>query len=392
MRIRFRFFLLKCLTEPLQEIFSRQDAKSAKKKYFPVSRNLACFASLRESSPFGFCIFNREFQICLASSLLFPLTALFILAYAPAHAAAPLTKVLMTTGSLSEREVVLYVAQDQGFFRKHGLDLTLVQVRNGPVGMSALASGESLLHWGSVSAANLGAIAEGADLVFVAGFINKLTGTFVANPKIKNPAELKGKTLGVNSLSGGAWIFTMLTLDHWGLVPERDKIQLRALGDNSVVSQALLAGNVDAAYLGYTFGNLVQSKGFRMLADLEKLPIPYQGSGIISRRSGMTSSPAIMENALRALLDGVGFIRNPENKSQVIRSLVKGLRLKRIEDAEEGYQSITGIYEKKIYPSVDGIRNVIRLLGISNEKVRRLKAEELVDDSIVKKLEKEGRF
>jgi NitT/TauT family transport system substrate-binding protein len=326
------------------------------------------------------------------SSFLFTLLAVFILPCAPAHAAAPLTKAVMTTGSLSEREGVLYVAQDQGFFRKYGLDLTLVQVRNGPVGMSALASGESLLHWGSVSAANLGAIAEGADLIFVAGFINKLTGTFVANPKIKNPTELKGKTLGVNSLSGGAWIFTMLTLDHWSLLPERDKIQLRALGDNSVVSQALLAGNVDAAYLGYTFGNLVQSKGFRILADLEKLPIPYQGSGIISRRSAIASSPMIVENVLRGLLDGVGFIRNPENKPQVIKSLVKGLRLKRIEDAEEGYQSIVGIYEKKIYPSVDGIRNVIRLLGTNNEKVRRLKAEELVDDRVVKKLEREGRF
>ena len=325
-------------------------------------------------------------------SLLFTLLLFLLLPYTPAQAAAAPTKVLMTTGSFSEREGALYVAQDYGFFRKYGLDLTLVQVRNGPVGMSALASGESLLHWGSVSAANLGAIAEGADLVFVAGFINKLTGTFVANPKIKTPAELKGKALGVNSLSGGAWIFTMLTLDHWGLVPERDKIQFRALGDNSVVSQALLAGNVDGAYLGYTFANLVQSQGFRLLADLEKLPIPYQGSGIISRRSALASSPATIENVLRGLLDSVAFIRNPENKPQVIKSLAKGLRLKRTEDAQEGYQSIVGIYEKKIYPSVDGIRNVIRLLGTNNEKVRRLKAEELVDDSLVKKLEKEGRF
>ena len=318
--------------------------------------------------------------------------SLFIFSYQPAQAAAPLTKVVMTTGSLSEREGALYVAQDQGFFRKYGLDLTLVQVRNGPVGMSALSSGESLAHWGSVSAANLGAISEGADLVFVAGFINKLTGTFVANPKIKGPAELKGKSVGVNSLSGGAWIFTMLTLDHWGLVPERDKIQIRPLGDNSVVSQALLAGNVDGAYLGYTFSKLVQSKGFRMLADLEKLPIPYQGSGIISRRSAIASSPAAIENVLRGLLDGVAFIRNPENKPQVVKSLAKGLRLKRLEDAEEGYQSIVGIYEKKIYSNVDGIRNVIRLLGTTNEKIRRLKAEELVDDSLVKKLEREGRF
>src|SRR2546422_1410203 len=145
------------------------------------------------------------------------LLALLVSNHPPVQAAVPLTKVVMTTGSLSEREGVLYVAQDQGFFRKYGLDLTLVQVRNGPVGMAALSSGESLLHWGSVSAANLGAIAEGADLVFVAGFINRLTGAFATNPKIKAPMELKGKSLGVNSLSGGTWIFTMLSLDHWGL-------------------------------------------------------------------------------------------------------------------------------------------------------------------------------
>lgn len=85
---------------------------------------------------------------------------------ATAQAAAPLTKVVMTIGAISEREGVVYVAQDQGFFRKHGLDLTLVQVRNGAVGIAALSSGESQVHWGSVSAANIGAIAEGTHLVF----------------------------------------------------------------------------------------------------------------------------------------------------------------------------------------------------------------------------------
>ena len=323
---------------------------------------------------------------------LFVLLALLVFHYPSVHAAAPLTKVLVTTGSSSEREGALYVAQDQGYFRKYGLDVTLVQVRNGPVGMTALSSGESLLHWGSVSAANLGAIAEGADLVFVAGFINRLTGAFATNPKIKAPMELKGKSLGVNSLSGGTWIFTMLALDHWGLSPERDKIQIRALGDNSVVSQALLAGNVDGAYLSYTYSKIVQNKGFRVLADLEKLPIAYQGTGVITRRSTIASSAAPVESVIKGLLDGVTFIRIPENKPQVIKSLAKGLRLKRIEDAEEGYQSMLGLYEKKIYPSVDGVRNVVRLLGAGSERIRRLKAEDLVDDSVVRRLEREGRF
>ena len=75
-----------------------------------------------------------------------------------------------------------------------------------------------------------------------------------------------------------------------------------------------------------------------------------------------------------------------------MKSLAKGLRLKGVEDAEEGYQTMLGLYEKKIYPSVEGIRNVIRLLGKNNDKIRRLKAEELVNDSFVRKLEREGRF
>ncbi len=310
----------------------------------------------------------------------------------PAQAAAPLSKVVMTSGSAVERDGVVYVARDQGFFRKQGLDLSFVQVRNGAVAMSALSSGETQFHWGSVSGANLGAIAEGADLVFVAGLINRLSGVFVANPRIKSPMELKGKSIGVSSLSGGAWIFSMLVLDYWGLSPERDKIQFRSLGDNAVMAQGVLSGTVDAAFLGYTFGKMLESKGFRVLADGEKLPIAFQGPSVMARRSFVTSSPATVENVLRGLLDSAAFIRDPENKGAVTKSLAKGLRLKRIEDAEEGYQSMLNLYEKKIYPSVDGIRNVIRLLGANNEKIRRLKAEDLVDDSAVRKMEKEGRF
>jgi hypothetical protein len=99
-----------------------------------------------------------------------------------------------------------------------------------------------------------------------------------------------------------------------------------------------------------------------------------------------------VDGVLRALLDSVAFIRNPDNKSQVTKSLAKALRFRRIEDAEDGYRTMVNLYDRKIYPSVDGIRNVIRLLGANNEKIRRLKAEELIEDSAVRRMEKEGRF
>ena len=100
--------------------------------------------------------------------------------------------------------------------------------------MAALAAGESQLHEGSVTGAVLGSAAEGTDLVFVAGMINKLIGNIMASPKIKNPSDLKGKVIAVTSMSGGSWMFTTLALEYWGLDAKRDGITFRVLGDESV--------------------------------------------------------------------------------------------------------------------------------------------------------------
>ena len=308
------------------------------------------------------------------------------------YAAQPLTKVIMTTGSFSEREAAMYVAQDQGFFRRYGLELTFVQVRNGPVGMAAIASGETQLHEGSATGAVLGAAAEGVDLVFVAGMINKLIGNIMASPKIKTPADLKGKTIAVTSASGGSWMFTTLALEYWGLDAKRDGISFRILGDESVRSQALANETVAATHLGYTFSAPLIGRGFTNLADLAKLPIPFQSTGVLTTRRFMNASPEVVEGVLRGIVDSLQFIAQPENKPAVLKSLMKGLRLQKVDQAVEGYDTLGGIYERKIYPRADGVRNVIRLLGLTNEKIRKLKAEDLVDDRFVKKLEKEGRF
>ena len=50
------------------------------------------------------------------------------------------------------------------------------------------------------------------------------------------------------------------------------------------------------------------------------------------------------------------------------------------------------LYDRRIYPNVDGLQNVIRILGKSSEQIRRVKIEDIVDDRIARKLEKEGIF
>lgn len=306
--------------------------------------------------------------------------------------AASITKVVIMPASFSEREGILVVAQDQGFFRKHELDVQLVYVRNGSVAMSALAAGGSHFFHGSASGATLGAIAGGMDVVLVAGLINKPTGAFVVVPEIKTPSDLKGKTLGVNSIGGGNWMFALLALDHWGLDLKRDKINLRAIGNNSVLAQSITKRMIDGATLSYTFASDLKRQGYRVLADLATLGIPYQGSGLWARRAFVSQSPDIVEKVLMALLDASAFVQDPANKASVMSSLTHWLHLAKMEDAVEGYDLIRKLYERKIYPDFQGIRNSIRLLGAANEKIRGLKAEDIIDDKIVKKLEQRGLF
>ncbi len=136
------------------------------------------------------------------------------------NAAAAPAKVVITPGSFSEREGILIVAQNQGFFRKHNLDAQLVLMPNAPIAFSALSAGESQFYFGTTSGTSLGAVLNGLDGVFVAGFINKLIGAFAVGKDIKAPNDLKGKQIGVASLGGGNWMFTMLAFDHWGLDPK----------------------------------------------------------------------------------------------------------------------------------------------------------------------------
>jgi len=308
----------------------------------------------------------------------------------PASFSAP-NKTVITYASVNERTVGgLLVAEDQGFFSKQNLDVKLVNVRSGPVSLSALAAGESQFHTGSSTGSTLGAVAAGLDAVFVAGLVNRLTGTFMVVPTIKTPSDLKKKRVGVQSMGGGIWMNTMLALDYWGLDPGRDGISLRVIGDEPVLAQSIASGIIDGAYLSYTFASVLKRQGYRMLADLANLDIPYQSTGLLARRSFVQSSPDVVEKVLRGLIEAITFIQNPGNKLAVMRSLAKGLRLPKVEETAEGYEVMRTLYERRIYPNVAGIRNVIRLLAPANEKIARLRAEDVVDDRIVKKLEQEG--
>lgn len=303
--------------------------------------------------------------------------------------APPTQKAVFAYAGVNERYGCLFVAKDQRFFDEQGLDLQIVQLRSGPIAISAMAAGEAHFYTASATGATIGAMAGGFDLAFIGGLINKLEGEFVVAPKIKSPSDLKGKILGVQSIGGGIWMYTLLALDHWGLEPERDKIQLRVIGDQAVLVQALSTGIIDGAFLGSTFGKMLERQGYRILP---RSDVAYQSTGILARKSLIDKSPDLVEKTLRALSKAIAFIQEPDNKPIAMRSLAKWMRLTRPEDAEAGYETIKSVYDRRLAPTKEGLRSALKILTRFDPKFGRLKAEDLVDERITRKLEKESRL
>ena len=326
---------------------------------------------------------------------LFCFTALLLLYAIPdtaLTASATPQRVVITPASFSEREGVLVVANHQGFFRKYNLDAQLVLMPNAPLALSALTAGDSQFYYGTTSGASLGAVLNGLDGVFVAAFINRLVGAFAVGRDIKTPADLKGKKIGVASLGGGNWMFTMLAFEHWGIDPKRDAITFRIIGDTGVRAQSIATGVIDGSLLGYTHASILRRQGYPILANVSELNIPFQDSGLFTRKSFLAQHPEIVESVLRALVEAIAFIQEPDNKTAVLKSLAQWLRLPKPDDALPGYDFMRKMYTRRIYPNLEGIRNAVRVLTLTNEKFGRLKAEELVDERIVRKLEREGLF
>ena len=305
--------------------------------------------------------------------------------------AAELPLVRIAYGAFNEKILALWIGVEQGFFRKHGVNVELITIRTGGQTVAALASGDVQIAF-TIPGSVLNAFVGGIDVAFFGGIVNRADGDFVVAPTIRRAEDLRGKRLGVQSIGGGAWSLSMLALEHLGLEPTRDKITVLVVGDQPVLTQAMATGRIDAAYLGYTFSTLLKEKGFPVLLDVGRAPIPYQGLARAASRSYLRQNSQIADSVLRGVLVSVAFIQNPTHREAAARSLAKNLRLTSAKEAESGYEVLQWLYSLDIRPNVKGIQNMQRLLAITNPKVAGVKAEDVVYDSAVDAVQKSAFY
>jgi NitT/TauT family transport system substrate-binding protein len=301
--------------------------------------------------------------------------------------AAELPLVRIAHGAFSEKVAVLWIGAEQGLFRKHGVNIEVINIRSGPQTMAALVSGDIQVAY-TIPGSVVSAASSGLDVAFFAGIVNKADGDFIAVPSVRSAEDLKGKRIGVQSIGGGVWSMAMLAIEHLGLEPSRDRMTVMIVGDSPVLAQSLESGGIEATYLNYTHSRALKEKGFPVLLDLGKAPIPYQGLAAATRRGYLKQNPQTIDRLMRGFADTVAFIHKPANKEAVIKSLVKNLRLKSPQDTEIGYSALQWLYNLDIRPTIPGIQNMARFLALTNPKVKAVKSEDVVDDGPWQRLEK----
>jgi NitT/TauT family transport system substrate-binding protein len=303
--------------------------------------------------------------------------------------AQSLTSFRIANGTSGENPAVLWVGVDQGFYRKHGLDVEVIFMRTGPLAMAALASADVQAVFTSSNNV-LNVAVGGLDVVIVGNVVGRLEGDFMARPEIKKPEDLKGKQLAIQSIGGGGWANNMLAMDYLGLDPDRDNIRFIVLGDQPSRIQALETGRAQASWMGSTFSTPLKKKGYTVLLEMARAPIVYLGASLVVRKSAVRSEPRLYESLLKGTLDAMRFFMKPENKPAVLKSIARVLRLPRSEDAENGYNAMVAAYNIDLRPKPEGVRKIYSILARTNPKLQSFKPETIVDDSLIQKIQASG--
>ena len=254
--------------------------------------------------------------------------------------------------------------------------------------MTGLAAGDVQIGR-TAGAAVLSAVSAGHDLQMVATFSSRNSYDVVVRPNIKRAEDIRGKRVAINSLGGGTWMGAMLWLEHFGLEPQRDQILMQSLGDQSVQAQALESGVVDVAFVDSFYSKWLKTKGMTVLADYSELKQPLVSQSMIVRRVFLRQYPEIVENYLKAEIEGLAFGVAAKNKTAVVKLLMTRLRTDAA-GAEDGYADLVRGVDRKPLPSLDGMRNLQRLLKSRNPKIAELKVEDVVDSRIMRRLDESG--
>lgn len=242
-----------------------------------------------------------------------------------ANEAGEIRKVKLPMGYIPNVQYApFYVAVDKGYFAEEGIEIQFdYSFETDGVALTgageipfAVASGEQVLL----------ARSQGLPVVYAFAWYQEFPISVVAAPElnINEPADLRGKTIGLPGLFGANYIGLEALLFSGGV--ESSEVKLDAIGFNQVESFASGRSGVVAVYAANE-PVVLRSQGYEFtelrVADYEQLT----ANGIVTSEMTIANEPDLVRGMARAFSRGIAdAAANPEEAYQISMKFVENLK------------------------------------------------------------------
>jgi NitT/TauT family transport system substrate-binding protein len=230
------------------------------------------------------------------------LTAFFLSQLSVPSLSQETRKVRLAYSAFSVAFLNVFIAKDAGLFKKHGIDVELIQMA-GPLPIAALAAGEIDYLTGFTT--GLVAASQGAPLKGVMITLKRPPFYLLSESSIRKLDDLAGKRLGVDRIGSLQHLVARLLLNAKGVSPE--KVVFTQTGSVSNTVTSLGQGAISAALLSGPHNVIMAQKGFRQIASADELLMSFPTSGLVVHEGKIKSDSNRIKTVMRIMLDSMAF-------------------------------------------------------------------------------------
>jgi len=293
--------------------------------------------------------------------------------------AAEATRFLVSYGGTAGYQLPLWANKELGFSKKYGVDLEIILIQAGSPNIQALLGGSIQLTQTAASSALLGAV-RGAPIVIVATLENKLPMQLISRPEIKEPHQLRGKTIGINRFGGSNDAAVYMALKAWKMEPK--DITMLQTGGTAARMAALLGKKVDATVQSYPEIFQARKLGMNVLADIGDFGFYTNTSNIVTR-SYLQQNRAAVKGFIKGQIEGMHYVKT--NKEGSLKILKKHLQVADTEAIDGTYEFFAKRLARVPRTEVEGIRNILATIETPKKD-----PVDYLDMSLIDEIEREG--
>lgn len=298
-----------------------------------------------------------------------------------------LERVRIVYAGLSGNQAPGWAAYDAGFFRSHGLDAELVNVVGGATAVQTLLTGD--VQFGQISGLPvLESNLQGSGIMILAGLLNTMNYQFIVGKEIKQPEQLRGKTVAVSRFGSSSDFATRYALERYGLAVGKD-VKIIEIGNQPERFSALENGRIHGVMLEVPLTLKAKQLGFPVLADLQALGLEYQATVLAATQATVKSRPDLVRKVLAAYVEGIHYYKT--HRKEALAILQKHLKTNDLNALTESYEGIgLTLIPEKPYPTLRGIQIMLRELSGRNPKAQSARPESFVNTTFLKELDSSG--